>query len=63
MQVEQANLDHFIELLFQGAEAYRLALKVYADGYEVIIYKDAYTFCAISLMIIGQERMRRRLEN
>lgn len=35
-QVVQAELDRFIELLFQGSEAYRLALKVYAGRYEVI---------------------------
>lgn len=34
--VVQAELDRFIELLFQGSEAYRLALKLYVSRYEVI---------------------------
>jgi hypothetical protein len=40
-QVVQAELDRFIELLFQNSEAYRLALKLYAGRYEVIACKDA----------------------
>lgn len=40
-QVVQAELDRFIELLFQESEAYRLALKLYAGRYEVIAAKDA----------------------
>jgi hypothetical protein len=34
--VVQAELDRFIELIFQRTEAYRLALKLYAGRYEVI---------------------------
>jgi hypothetical protein len=40
-QVVQAELDRFIELLFQDSEAYRLALKLYAGRYEVIAARDA----------------------
>jgi hypothetical protein len=40
-QVVQAELDRFIELLFQGSEAYRLALKLYAGRYEVIAGREA----------------------
>ena len=39
--VVQAELDRFIELLFRGSEAYRLALKLYAGRYEVIACKPA----------------------
>src|SRR5205085_4230431 len=39
--VVQAELDRFIELLFQSSEAYRLALKLYAGRYEVIACRDA----------------------
>jgi hypothetical protein len=39
--VVQAELDRFIELLFQKSEAYRLALKLYAGRYEVIACQDA----------------------
>lgn len=39
--VVQAELDRFIELLFQKSEAYRLALKLYAGRYEVIACTDA----------------------
>jgi len=39
--VVQAELDRFIELLFQKSEAYRLALKLYAGRYEVIAMRDA----------------------
>jgi hypothetical protein len=39
--VVQAELDRFIELLFQGSEAYRLALKLYAGRYEVIGARSA----------------------
>lgn len=39
--VVQAELDRFIELLFQKSEAYRLALKLYAGRYEVIAGKPA----------------------
>jgi hypothetical protein len=39
--VVQAELDRFIELLFQKSEAYRLALKLYAGRYEVIGMRDA----------------------
>lgn len=39
-QVVQAELDRFIELLFQYSEAYRLALKLYAGRYEVIGARD-----------------------
>ncbi len=35
-QVVEAELDRFIELLFRGSEAYRLALKLYAGRYEVM---------------------------
>lgn len=35
-QVVQAELDRFIELLFQGSEAYRLALKLYVGRYEIV---------------------------
>ena len=38
-QVVQDELDRFIKLLFQGSEAYRLALKLYAGRYEVIVGK------------------------
>jgi chromosome segregation and condensation protein ScpB len=37
----QAELDHFIELLFRDSEAYGLALKLYAGRYEVIAARDA----------------------
>ena len=37
----QAELDRFIELLFQGSEAYRLALKLYTGRYEVIGIRNA----------------------
>jgi hypothetical protein len=40
-QVVQAELDRFIELLFQDSEAYRLALKLYAGRYEVIAGREA----------------------
>jgi hypothetical protein len=40
-QVVQAELDRFIELLFQDSEAYRLALKLYAGRYEVKGARDA----------------------
>ncbi len=40
-QVVHAELDRFIELLFQGSEAYRLALKLYAGRYEVIGARSA----------------------
>ena len=39
--VVQAELDRFIELLFQGSEAYRLALKLYVGHYEVIGARSA----------------------
>jgi hypothetical protein len=39
-QVVQAELDRFIELLFQESEAYRLALKLYAGRYKIIACKD-----------------------
>lgn len=38
--VVQAELDRFIESIFQRTEAYRLALKLYAGRYEVIAGKD-----------------------
>lgn len=41
LQVVQAELDHFIELLFRGSEAYRLAVKLYAGRYEVIGARNA----------------------
>lgn len=37
----QAELDRFIELMFQRSEAYRLALALYAGRYEVIAGKPA----------------------
>ena len=40
-EVVKAELDRFIELLFRDSEAYRLALKLYADRYEVIACRDA----------------------
>lgn len=40
-QVVTAELDRFIELLFQDSEAYRLALKLYAGRYEVIAGREA----------------------
>ena len=40
-QVVQAELDRFIELLFRGSEAYRLALKLYAGRYEIIGARSA----------------------
>jgi hypothetical protein len=39
--VVQAELDRFIELIFQRTEAYRLALKLYTSRYEVIAGKPA----------------------
>jgi hypothetical protein len=36
----QAELDRFIELLFQDSEACRLALKLYSGRYEIIACKD-----------------------
>jgi len=39
--VVQAELDRFIELLFRGSEAYRLALKLYAGRYEIIGARSA----------------------
>src|SRR5438105_9632212 len=39
--VVQAELDRFIELIFQKSEAYRLGLKLYAGRYEVIAGKEA----------------------
>jgi len=39
--VVQAELDRFIELLFQSSEAYRLALKLYAGRYEIIGARSA----------------------
>jgi hypothetical protein len=41
LEVVKAELDRFIELLFRGSEAYRLALKLYAGRYEVIALRDA----------------------
>ena len=40
-QVVQAELERFIELLFEDSEAYRLALKLYAGRYEVIAGREA----------------------
>lgn len=40
-QVVQAELDRFIELLFQDSEAYRLALRLYAGRYEVVAGRSA----------------------
>ena len=37
----QAELERFIEMLFQDLEAYRLALKLYSGWYEVIACKPA----------------------
>lgn len=44
--VVQAELDRFIELLFQGSEAYRLSLKLYTGRYEIIgVRKPADILC------------------
>ena len=37
----QAELDRFIELLFQGSEAYRLSLKLENGRYEMIGIRNA----------------------
>jgi hypothetical protein len=39
-QVAQAELDRFIELLFQKSAAYRLALRLCVGRHEVIACKD-----------------------